>query len=120
MRGRLIGILAVAAVFLITGGLGSRRAAVAQAPATQLISMVNNSFRPGTITIAAGTTVVWENDEDPNGDNVTHDVLADDLTSWNSDYLNPGDSFSMTFTTPGVYNYLCDLHQNMSGTIIVQ
>src|SRR5947209_5949186 len=72
--------------------------------ATVSVSMVNNVYAPATITVSAGTTVVWSNDEDPNGRDVTHDVIADDFTSWSSDYIDPGGTYSRTFDTPGTYN----------------
>ncbi len=81
---------------------------------------VNNVFVPKTITVPAGTTVTWINDEDPNVLDNIHDVMADDYTSWSSAYLNPGDSYSHTFAAPGTYHYLCDLHSRMEGTVVVQ
>lgn len=96
-----------------------RQAAGVRAQSANAVSMVNNSYQPGTITIAAGSTVTWVNNEDPNGTDVTHDVIADDV-SWSSDYLSPGQSFSQEFDTPGTYTYSCDLHDNMAGTIVVQ
>ncbi|WP_027170571.1 plastocyanin/azurin family copper-binding protein [Mesorhizobium sp. WSM3224] len=41
--------------------------------------------------------------------------------SWDSDYLMPGESFSVTFTEQGVYDYYCIPHEHagMVGRIIV-
>ena len=41
--------------------------------------------------------------------------------SWNSDYLLPDESFSITFTEQGVYDYYCIPHEHagMVGRIIV-
>jgi plastocyanin len=83
------------------------------------VSMVNNLFVPNVVTVPAGTTVTWVSNEDPTGTDVTHDVIADDY-AWSSPYIDPGQSYSRTFDTPGTYNYLCDLHSNMVGTVIVQ
>ncbi|GEM_PF-1739443 len=85
-----------------------------------VVAMINNQYAPGTITIAAGSTVTWVNNEDPNASDNVHDVIADDYTSWSSDYINPGETYSREFDTPGTYTYLCDLHTNMQGTIVVQ
>ncbi len=40
---------------------------------------------------------------------------------WDSDYLLPGDSFSVTLTVPGVYDYYCVPHEHagMVGRIVV-
>jgi len=56
----------------------------------------------------------------PERSDVEHDVVAGGLVSWNSDYLEPGDTFSRTFTDPGSFDYLCDLHPGMVGVIDVQ
>jgi len=34
--------------------------------------------------------------------------------------LNPGDTFSVTFTKPGTYSYACVLHPQMVGTLVVK
>jgi plastocyanin len=84
------------------------------------ISMVNNTFSPRSVTVTAGTTVIWESDADSNGTDVEHDLLADDYSSWGSDHIAPGGTFARTFSSPGTCNYVCDLHDRMETTIIVQ
>jgi len=73
-------------------------------------------FSPSTITVVIGVnnTVVWNND-----DSVPHTVTAND-GSFSSGNLNPGDSYSFTFTTPGTYAYHCSYHSWMKGTVIVK
>lgn len=75
-------------------------------------------FSPSTITIVIGVnnTVLWTND-----DNVPHTVTSDtsDAIVFSSDNLNPGDTFSFTFSRPGIYSYHCSYHPWMKGTIIV-
>ena len=39
--------------------------------------------------------------------------------SFNSGFLMPGQSFTLTFTEPGVYNYVCSIHAGMQGAIVV-
>ncbi len=112
------GLVPVAA--LVIAGSPVRRADHVHADGIVGISMQGNSFLPRTTTISAGTTVVWENDEDPNGTDVQHDVLAGDYVSWGSDYIAPGGTYAHTFNTPGTFSYLCDLHDGMEATIIVQ
>ena len=77
----------------------------------------------GTLTVSVGTTVSWENDEDPNATNATnviHDIIADDDSFDSPDYLVPGDTFSLMFTTVGTFHYVCDVHNGMEGWITVQ
>ncbi|UYN89358.1 MAG: cupredoxin family copper-binding protein [Anaerolineales bacterium] len=83
------------------------------------VTIANFSFGPGTLTVKAGTTVTWRNNED-----APHTVTADD-GSFGSNTLGQGDSFSFTFDTPGTYDYHCQFHggaghAGMSGTIVVE
>jgi plastocyanin len=38
---------------------------------------------------------------------------------FNSGFLMPGQSFTLTFTEPGVYNYVCFIHPGMQGAVVV-
>jgi len=38
---------------------------------------------------------------------------------WDSGLLDPGESFSFTFTTPGTFDYYCIPHPFMQGQIVV-
>lgn len=40
--------------------------------------------------------------------------------TFNSGFRQPGQSFTLTFTEPGVYNYLCPIHPGMQGVVVVQ
>jgi len=73
-------------------------------------------FNPSTISVVIGinNTVVWNND-----DTAPHTVTAND-GSFSSGNLNPGDSYSFTFTTPGTYAYHCSYHSWMKGIVIVK
>lgn len=79
---------------------------------TQTVNIQNFAFNPQTLTVSAGTTVVWMNN-----DTTTHKIKSN---TFNSNNLNPGDSFQFKFDTPGTYNYSCAIHPFMTGKIIVQ
>ncbi len=113
-----LGLVPVAA--LVLAGSPAQHVDRVHADGVVSISMQSNSFLPRTATVSAGTTVVWENDEDPGGTDVLHDVLAGDYTSWGSDYIAPGGTYARTFDTPGTFSYVCDLHPGMEATIIVR
>ena len=69
-------------------------------------------FEPTAITVAAGDTVTWSND-----DNFTHTVQVDGQEDHEVDR---GDSVSITFDKPGTYRYICTLHRrDMDGTVTV-
>jgi plastocyanin len=94
-------------------------AARGSAPPPVIIAMKNYAFVPKDITIAAGTTVIWRND-----DSVPHTATADDKL-FDSGDMSQGAQFSYTFTRPGVYPYYCTWHgaaggQGMAGTVTVK
>jgi plastocyanin len=69
-------------------------------------------FEPAAITVPAGTTVTWTNN-----DNFTHNVQFgqdEPLT------MRPGESVSHAFSEPGTYDYVCSLHpRDMQGSVLV-
>jgi len=87
-----------------------------QSPAPQGGTAVNISdfkFNPATLSVPAGTTVTWTNqDEEP------HTVAAKD-GSFHSPAMDTHATYSFTFTTPGSYDYICSIHPFMTGTVVV-
>jgi plastocyanin len=79
------------------------------------IKIDNFSFGPATITIPAGSTVTWTNNDD-----VPHVDASDDNKMFKSKALDTDDHFSFTFTKPGTYNYYCAIHPKMTAKIVVQ
>jgi plastocyanin len=71
-------------------------------------------FLPQRVTVKAGTTVTWSNDDDD-----SHTV-ASSSKLFKSKALDTGDQFSFTFTTPGTYAYICSVHPYMTGTVVVE
>jgi plastocyanin len=77
------------------------------------------AFSPATLTIKAGTPVIWKNTT-----MVSHTVTSDDGKSFDSGTSNPiapqTGTFSFTFTHAGTFAYHCAIHPFMKATIIVQ
>ena len=73
-------------------------------------------FAPAAITVRAGTTVTWTND-----DHFTHSVqFLDGGLPGEPHPMAPGASTTFTFTSPGVYHYQCHLHPaDMQGSVTV-
>lgn len=118
---RLPKALLVAALLLggAVGGTQWTRTPTATAATTQsaYVSMQFNRFAPATIAVAAGTTVVWSNEDYDSGE--FHDVIEEN--GWfAADPFGPGVAYSVLLTDPGTYNYYCDLHDGMFGRVIVQ
>ncbi|MDG6985323.1 MAG: cupredoxin domain-containing protein [Nitrososphaerota archaeon] len=72
-------------------------------------------FSPGNLTVVIGVnnTVTWTNN-----DITIHTVTANN-GAFNSGYLNTGQTFTYTFTSPGVYEYHCQIHPWMVGYVTV-
>jgi plastocyanin len=88
-------------------------AGAAAAVATDSVNIKNFAFSPATVTVTAGSTVVWTNQ-----DSIQHDITFDG-GSIVSSVLNHNDTFSHTFPTAGTYHYICSIHPFMHGTVIV-
>ena len=71
------------------------------------------AYEPQELTVAAGETVTWTNDDEA-GHTVTHEGDA-----FGSDTLDRGGTFEHRFERPGRYRYLCALHPEMRGTVVV-
>lgn len=87
-----------------------------QTPVTgNAVSIKNFAFAPSALTVKAGTTVTWTNQ-----DSEAHTVTSRDTGgALHSAPLNPGQTYSYTFTTPGTYDYLCTIHPFMTATVTV-
>lgn len=105
-------ILAGALGLLLCGGALARQAAAA----ANEIGIANFTFMPATLTVAPGTSVTWINhDEEP------HVVRSVEKSQpFKSPALDTDDKFSAVFDNPGTYKYICSVHPNMAGTIVVK
>ncbi len=70
------------------------------------------SFSPSNIVVASGTSVTWTNQ-----DKVSYFIVDNDQSF--AFTLPAEGSFSVTFTDTGVFNYHCEIHPYMQGTITV-
>lgn len=79
---------------------------------------MNYSFNPSNVTVKVGTTVRWTN-FDSVGHTITfggHDGMGSGMDSGLMGHMG---SFRMAFTEPGVYQYHCDPHPDMTGVVVV-
>jgi plastocyanin len=85
------------------------------------VSMKNIQFAPKDITVKAGETITFTNDEA-----VPHDVHktagpGDDFASGPTGGMQEGDTFKLTLDKPGKYEFVCDVHApGMAGSITVK
>ncbi|HXR30228.1 MAG TPA: cupredoxin domain-containing protein [Solirubrobacterales bacterium] len=104
---------ALALVLLSSGGgaaLGQGPTATQSASAT--VGIREFSFRPATLKVDPGTTVVFAN-RDP----VRHTATRGG--SFDTGRIRPGKSKSLRFGSRGTYRYHCSIHTDMRGKIVV-
>jgi amicyanin len=77
------------------------------------VKIDNFTFGPQKLTVKAGDTVTWINEDD-----IPHTVVS--TGHFRSKALDTENKYSFTFTTPGTYEYFCGLHPHMQGSIIVE
>ena len=105
------------------GGNTTPTATTAPTGATKSVTITTDSngqftFSPKTLTISAGTTVIWKNTTQ-----APHTVTSKDGKTFNSGdstQVAPGTTFSFKFKTAGTFAYHCDFHPYMVATIIVK
>jgi plastocyanin len=83
----------------------------AGAAAGGTVKMAGLAFAPGTLTVAKGSTVVFDND-----DTAPHTVTARS-GGVDSGVLDPGRQFSVTVTDG--FDYFCSIHPSMTAKIAV-
>jgi YVTN family beta-propeller protein len=78
------------------------------------VSIANFAFGPQTITITAGDSVTWSND-----DGSPHAVVFSD-GSVGAKSLSPGETFRRVFDRGGTEEYYCRFHPYMTGRVVVR
>jgi plastocyanin len=111
--------LAGGAVGDFSGGRGAATGGRSARPPLKLrpneVGIDNFAFTPPVLTVNRGTTVTWIN-----GDDVPHLVVSTDHRFAGSKVLDTNQKYSVTFDTPGVYQYFCGIHPMMTGRIVVR
>ena len=77
-----------------------------------VVQVIDNAYAPEIVTVSVGQAVhwVWESRD-------RHDVVGDDGT-FVSELVREGD-YKHIFTEAGEYPYVCSIHPEMRGTVIV-
>ena len=106
-----------------TGASGGNITATSVSIVPGSSSLTDTAFQPNPVQVSVGNTVTWtNNDSQPHtvtsGSNGQPDNKFNSSPNF-SPLLNPGQTFSFTFTQAGDYPYFCMLHPNMVGTVSV-
>lgn len=128
-----LGVLGIGAVLVVAAFAGLRLTSAAASTPPLVVKMVDMpaTFQPAQLTIKVGETVEWKN-----VGNSVHHASSDPSTAVNpaevsnppgakpfdSGFLQPGQSYTYTFTVPGTYKYICAPHETsgMLGEVTVR
>jgi plastocyanin len=100
-------LIAAAAVLLGSGCM--------PAPRRHLVDIKGLAFAPATLEATAGDTVGWVNE-----DMFPHTSTADGAAGWDTRPIPSGDTTFVVVRRAGTFNYICEIHPTMHGTIIVR
>jgi plastocyanin len=75
----------------------------------------NFEFKPQNVVVRAGTRVTWTNE-----DTHIHDIKdTSPLAIPKGPEMGKDDTFSITYSQPGSYSYICGVHPYMTGSVEV-
>jgi len=95
-------IFPLALAVMTTGTLGALAA-------DHSVSIIGFKFVPANLTVSAGDTVTFINN-----DGAPHTATG---SGFNTGTLGKGQSGTITISAAGTYEYKCNFHQAMKGTI---
>lgn len=104
MRRRLLVLVSVFAALLV---------AQPAAAATKTVLIKRSAFSPDTVSIVAGDSIRWRNDDTRN-----HQVVSA-TGAFASPVLRPGQSYAFRFDVAGTYRYRDALNPTVTGTVRV-
>ena len=128
-----LGVLGIGVFLVIAASVGVYLRSASASTSPQLVKMVDMpaTFQPASLSIKVGETVEWKN-----VGNSVHHASSDPSTAVNpsevsnppgakpfdSGFLQPGQSYTYTFTVPGTYKYICAPHETsgMVGEVVVR
>jgi plastocyanin len=104
-------------IISIAGAMGLLYAGMqvpGEAVAVNSVSVGDNFFEPGSITVQAGSAVEWKNTG-----NLPHTATAGS-GAFDSGMLKKDKTFSQVFEVPGAFSYVCSFHPEMVGSVVVE
>lgn len=116
MLARLLVPLAALSLVACADDAPDRAVPVSAAPTPATVRIERSRFSETELTISAGTTVVFVND-----DAFAHTVTSRDgaPVAFDSGELGQGDTFEVTFDRVGTYPYVCLIHPTMRAVVVV-
>ena len=98
---------------------GGAKPAAATAKSVDAVDIADFKFVPAAISVAAGTSVTWTN-----SDSAPHTATSGSSPSpdglFDTGILKKGKSSKIKLTKTGSFEYYCELHAFMKGTVTVR
>ncbi len=88
----------------------------ARAAAVKVVKLQAFEVRPSTVRIAPGSTVEWRFRDRPS----PHNVTSRGAKRFRSSPSKQSGTYRVRFTRSGTYRYLCTIHPNMRGKVVVR
>jgi plastocyanin len=82
---------------------------------TWTVKIDGMQFKPDTLTVGRGDTIVWIND-----DPVAHTATSVAAGAFDSRTIAPGGRWTYRAAAPGRYPYACTFHPTMRATVVVK
>jgi plastocyanin len=80
------------------------------------VEVVDYGYSPQQVTVHLGASITWTNDG-----NDGHDVTGSGPGGeWRSGPLAPSERYTREFNLTGTFDYVCTIHPEMRGRVIVQ
>jgi len=112
----LVALSLIAIPFGGSDSSGSQSAAGGGSKMTNEVVIENFDYLPKEVTVAAGTKITWTNE-----DSAKHTATAaDGADVFTTDTLEDGQSKSVTLDKAGRYEYFCQFHEFMKGSVVVE
>lgn len=105
----VVAVIAVLVTSVVSDGGGSDTAASPTKPGT--VTIEDFAFSPDPIEVAAGSRVTVVN-----ADGTVHTLTASD-GSFDTGDLDGGRTATVTVGKAGTYEYFCEIHQYMTGSL---
>ncbi len=99
-------------------GQSSSSASGSQTPAAPAssgtVAITSSGFQPTLLTVKAGTTVTWTNN-----DSAAESVTSDTASLFDSGSLTAGATYQFTFSQAGTFTYHSTTNPALKGTVVV-
>jgi plastocyanin len=86
----------------------------ADTPVDARVEIKDFMFHPTNVKLKVGAMLTWVNkDEEPH-------TVTSETGLFRSGAMDTNDTFVFKFDKPGTYHFLCSIHPQMVGTIVVE